>query len=550
MRKAALMLAAAGLAALLAGCGARQAIRAPCPAGQLCLEYGNGSEPISLDPPKTTGTWESRILGDLFMGLTQDDPEGNAIPGMAKSWTVSPDGKTWTFHLRDDAKWSDGVPVTADDFVFGLRRLMDPKTASDYAYLLYFIHNAQPVSEGKAPLEALGVRALDPHTLEMTLDHPAPYLPEILKHQITFPVPKHVIERWGDAWVQPEHYVSNGPYKLVYWKLGDRIKAVRNPYFYDAKSICIDQINYYPTADSVAAERRVKRGELDLNTDIQSNRVAFLRQPDQMPDFVRVHTYLGVGYLVFNTKSKEVPQLADPRVRLALSMALDRDFITKKLARAGQSAAYAMVPPGTANYQPIPPPDWASWSMEKRQAAARALLAAAGFGPGHPLKIEYKHGNTPESMLSAPAIQADWRAIGVEATLAEDDTQILYQDLRVRDFQVSSAAWIADYNDATSFLQLQQSQTGAQNYGDYHNPAFDALLAKADNEPDAKIRAGYLEKAEQLMIGEVGVAPSAFVVNKNLVSPRITGWVDNITDWHRTRYLCFVGHKAAAPFGG
>jgi oligopeptide transport system substrate-binding protein len=537
-----------GLMALLAGCGQHKAVRAPCPAGQLCLELGNGSEPISLDPPKTTGTWESRILGDLFVGLTQDDPQGRAIPGMATSWQTTPDGKVWTFHLRD-AKWSDGAPVTADDFVFSFRRLMDPRTASEYAYLLYFLKNAEPVNEGKAPLTALGVRAIDPHTLEISLEHPAPYLPQILKHQITFPVPEHVVERWGDAWLQPEHYVSNGPYKLVFWKLGDHIKVVRNPYFYDAKSVCIDQVDYYPTSDPIAAERRVRRGELDVSSDIQSNRVAYLRKPDQMPGYVRVHTYLGVAYLVFNTRNADVPQLADKRVRTALSMALDRDFITHKLQRAGQVPAYSMVPPGTANYPFLSPPVWASWPLAQRQAQAKALLAAAGFGPGHPLKIEFKHGNTPEGLLVAPAIQADWRAVGVETSLAEDDTQILYQDLRVRNFQVSSASWVADYDDATTFLELEQSQTGAQNYGDYDNPAYDALLAKADNEPDAKTRAGYLAQAEKMMIEDVAIAPTSYLVNKNLVNPAITGWVDNAIDEHRARYLCFKGHAAAAPAG-
>jgi oligopeptide transport system substrate-binding protein len=406
------------------------------------------------------------------------------------------------------------------------------------------------VNQGRAPLSALGVRAIDRRTLEITLDHPAPYLPEILKHQIALPVPKHVVERWGEAWVQPRHYVSNGPYTLVAWRLGDRVEVERNPRFYDAKSVCIDKVDYYPSADAVAAERRVGRGELDVSTDIESNRVAYLRQPDRMPGYVRIHTYLGLSYLAFNTKSAEAPGLADRRVRLALSMALDRAFVTGKLLRAGQTPAYAMVPPGTANYQALAPPVWAAWPLARRQAAARVLLARAGFGPGHPLKIEYKHANTPELMLIAPAIQADWKAIGVTTTLAEDDTQILYQDLRIRNFQVAGAAWIADYDDATSFLQLQQSQTGAQNYGDYSNPLYDALLAKADHEPDAKVRAGYLERAEAIMLGDVAVAPTYFRVNKNLVSPAVTGWVDNLLDNHRTRYLCFKGHAAAAPFGG
>lgn len=539
MRRAAATLA--GLSLILMICGCQQkAVRPPCPSGQLCIELGNGSEPISLDPPKTTGTWESRLLGDFFVGLTQDDPAGGAIPGMATSWTTSPDGKVWTFHLRD-AKWSDGVPVTADDFVFSFRRLMDPKTASEYAYLLYFIKNAQDVNDGKAPLTALGVRAIDPHTFEITLDHPAPYLPEILKHQITFPVPKHVVERWGDAWLEPEHYVSNGPYKLVFWKLGDHIHAVRNPYFYDNASVCIDQVDYWPTADPIAAERRVKRGELDANNDIQSSRIAYLRGPGHMAPYVRVHTFLGVAYLVFNVR--DFPALRDQRVRLALSMGMDRDFITQKLDRAGEQPAYTMVPPGTANYTPPPLPMWTTWPFAKRQAEARRLLAEAGYGPNHPLKIEYKAAIVTGGSLGAAALQSDWRAIGVDTTIASADNEVLYQDLRMRNFQVSSASWVADYNDATSFLELQQSQTGSQNYGDYDNPAYDALLAKADNEPDIKKRAADLSEAEAMMINDVPIAPIAFLVNKNLVTPQVTGWVDDLPDVHRTRYLCFKGAR-------
>ena len=547
MDRPALAAAVLAVALALAGCKPEKPLRADCAAGQLCLEYGNTSEPTSLDPPKTTGTWEDRIMGDTTIGLTQNDPEGRPIPGMAKSWDVSPDGLVWTFHLRP-ALWSDGVPVTADDFVFSLRRLMDPKTASQYAYLLYFIKNAEAVNNGKAPLEALGARALDEHTLQLTLIHPAHYLPEVAKHQTFYPTPKHVIETWGDDWAKPEHYVSNGPYKLTYWGFGDHITVVKNPFFYDAKSVCIDQINYYATSDAIAAERRVRRGELDINTDIQSNRIAFLRQPDQIPAYVRTHTYLGTAYLAFN--SRDVAAFRDRRVRLALTMAIDREFITGKLLRGGQVAAYSFTPPDVANYNRPPPPVWAAWPLERRQAAARALLAQAGYGPGHPLKIEIKHRNSPDPMLFMPAIQADWKTIGVDATLAQEEVQIAYQDYRTRDFQVADAAWIADYNDAMSFLGLQQSQTGAQNYGDYDNPAYDALLAKADNEPDAAKRAAYLSHAEAMMLADAPIAPIFFYVNKNLVSPRVTGWVDNAVDWHRARYLCLKGHAAEAQPSG
>jgi oligopeptide transport system substrate-binding protein len=524
---------AAAAVAVIALTSCQQApARPPCPEGKICLQAGNGSEPASLDPHKTTGTWEDRILSDAIVGLVQDDPSGKPVPGMAERWEVTPDGLTWTFHLRD-ATWSDGVPVTADDFVFSLRRILEPATASEYASLLYLIQGAQAVNEGKAAPETLGVAALSPKVLQIRLTHPAPYLPELAKHHTMYPVPKHTVLKWGDAWSRPEHWVSNGPYVITRWGLGDYVKAVKNPRFYDAKSVCIDEIYYYPTNDAISAERRVKRGELDLNTDIQSNRIAFLRK--EMPQYVRLNTYLGVSYLAFNNR---VPAFRDKRVRQALQMSIDRDFITRKLLRGGQTPAYTFVPPGVANYQAAAPPAWASWTLEQRQAEARRLLAQAGYGPDRPLRIEIKHRNTPDPRLVMPAIQADWKAIGVDVRLVQNETQIAYASYRSRDFQVADAAWIADYNDPMSFLYLMQSSTGPQNYGDYNNPEYDALLARADNEADGKIRAQHLAKAERLMLDDASVAPVFFYVNKNLVSPKVTGWVNNIIDHHRSRYLC------------
>jgi oligopeptide transport system substrate-binding protein len=530
-------------ALMLSGCGQPKAVRAPCPEGKLCLEAGNVNDPVSLDPHKTQGTWENRIIGDLIMGLTQEDQAGNAIPGIATHWETSADGKVWTFHLRR-ALWSDGVPVTAEDFVYALRRIMDPKTGSSYSSLLYIIQNGQAVNENKMPLTALGVRAIDPLTLEIRLNHAAPFLPEIAKHNSMYPVPKHVVEKWGDDWSRPEHFVGNGPFNLVSWKLGDRVTVVKNPKFYEADTVCLDQINYYPTTDASSAQKRVKSGELDVNTEIQSNKIALLREPGQMPDYVRVHTYLGTTYLAFNGS---LPALKDRRVRQALSMAIDREFITEKLLRGGQSPANSFVPPGVANYPNPAKAFWADWSLAKRQAEARKLLAAAGFGPKTPLTITIKHRNSSDPMLFMPAIQADWKEIGVNAKLEQNEGQIAYQSYRLRDFEVADAAWIADYNDPMTFLYLQQSATGTQNYSDYANPAYDGLLAKADNEPDAVKRSAYLSAAEQIMLDDAPIVPIYFYVNKNLVSPRVTGWTDNITDWHRSRYLCF---KDGAAKGG
>lgn len=522
------------LAALtLAACQGK-AQRPACPAGQRCFEFGLDVEPATLDPHKANLISESWVIGDLMMGLTTDGPDANPVPGGATSWETSPDGLTWTFHLRRDARWSDGAPVTADDYVFGLQRVLDPKVASIYAYLAYVIKGGEAISEGKAPPSSLGAKALDPYTLQLTLEHPAPYLPELTKHQSFYPAPRHVVEKYGDQWVAPGHYVSNGPYRLVSWRLGDHIALAKNPHFYDAAHVCFDRVDYFASPDAISAERRVQRGELDATNTFQSNRIGRLRTV--MPGYVRTHTALGTLYLSFNRH--DVPALRDLRVRRALSESVDRDFLTEKLLRAGQRPAYAFVPPGTANYPDGARTRWAGEPLARRQAEARALLAQAGYTAARPLKLEIKTTNNSESLLIAQAIQADWRSIGVEASLVQNDGPVAFAAYADRDFQVGLMVWYADFNDPMTFLGLLKSDTGAQNYGDYRNPAYDALLAQADHEPDAARRGRILAHAEQLMLDDEGTVPVDFTVNRALVNPRITGWVDNAENFHRTRWLC------------
>lgn len=520
------------IAGLLAGCQGKVQ-RPACPAGKVCLEYGNNSEPLTLDPQKSNLIDEFTVIADLIVGMTTDAPDARPVPAMATSWDTSADGLTWTFHMRD-AVWSDGAPVTADDFVYAYRRILAPETASIYAYLVYILKNGQAVNEGKARPETLGARALDPHTLQLTLEHPAPYLPELMKHQSFFPVPKHVVEKYGDDWVKPGNYVGNGPFRLVSWRLGDRIQVEKNPRFWDAKNVCIDRINYYPTPDLVSAERRVQRGELDVNTSFQSNRLA--RMNEVMPGYARPHMSLATYYLSFNTHDRG--PLQDKRVRRALSESIDRDFITKKLMRAGQVPAYSFVPPGTANYVAGPKTAWAGMPLIQRQIEAKALLAQAGFTARRPLKLEIKTQNPTDSLLLTEAIQADWRAIGVDVSVAQNDSSIAFAAYRNRDFQIGTMSWYADFNDPVTFLGLLKSDVGAQNYGDYKNPAYDALLELADREPDATKRARILARAEQTMLDDEGMAPLYFIVNRNIVNPKITGWVDNSENFHRARWLC------------
>lgn len=526
------------LSVLLAACQP-QVSRPPCPEGKVCLAWGNNTEAGSLDPQKATLVDEAAIIGDLFTGLFTDSPESRPLPALAQSHSVSPDGLTWTFRLRP-SNWSDGRPVTANDFVFAYRRILDPATASSYAYLLYLIRNGQAVNEGKAGPESLGAKALDDLTLELRLEHPAPYLPALLKHQSFFPVPAHAVKAHGDAWTRPENFVGNGAFRLVDWRLGDHIRVVKNGAFYDAANVCLDQIDYFPTPDSVMAERRVARGELDLNTNFQSSRVQRLR--NTLPGYVRTYPALATSYIALNTAG--VPAFRDIRVRRALSMGVDREFITGKLMRAGQTPAYSFVPPNTAGHGEGVRLKWADMPFPERQAVARRLLAEAGYGPGKPLAVEIKVPNSPDSLLIAQAVAADWTALGLKVSTVQNEGQIAFAAYRQKDFQVGMMTWYADFNDPLTFLGLFRSDTGAQNYSAYANPRYDALLDQADREPDAGRRAGILAEAEQLMLDEEGTLPVFQAVSRALVSPRITGWTDNVENFHRARWVCV---KPGAP---
>ena len=528
--------------ALLTGCGPQKISRMACPAGKVCLEYGNSTDPTSLDPQKVTLTSEAVIMRALSEGLYKDDSNGDPIFGLASSAETSPDGLTWTFKLRP-AKWSDGAPITARDFVFSYRRILDPKTAASYAYLVYLLKNGQLANQGKAPLESIGVEAPDDQTLVLHLDHPAPFLPQMLKHQAFYPVPEHVVRKWGDAWTQPGHYVGAGPYKLVDSRLGDYIRVDKNPYYgdgYGKGGPCVDRVDFLPISDAVSAERRVRRGEIDINDTVQSSKIKFLRQPDQIPTYVHTHTYLSTAYVIFNTHNPNLRKLA---VRQALSMTIDRDFITGKLMRAGQAPTYSFVPPGMAGYVPDnqrPRPYWINLTFTQRQAEAKRLLATAGYTPSHPLKFELKAGNSTDTILLVQAMQSDWRAIGIDVGLRQEESQIAFQDFQVRDFDVGLVSWILDYDDPMTFLALMKSDTGEQNYGDYNNPAYDALLNQADHEADGAKRALILARAEQMVIDAADVAPVYNGVNRNLVNPRVTGWKDNYGDIHPVAYLCMT----------
>ncbi len=502
------------------------------------LRRGISAKVDTLDPHKSSAQWENIVIGDMFIGLTTDGPDARPQPGMATHWETSEDGLVWTFHLGD-YNWSDGTPVTANDFVFALRRIQAPEVASQYASLLYLIKNAAKVNATELPPEELGVRAIDDKTLEITLEYPAPYLPGLLSHYTTFPVPSQAIETYGDAWIQPDNIVVNGPYKLVYWRTGDQLVADKNPTGFGADEACFGRVVYFELEDLTAVENKIQAGELDINNAFDGARADEIEA--KLPGWPRTTPSLNTTYWSFNTQQAPFD---DMLVRKALAMALDREFMVKNVLTPGFEPAYSFVPPGMDNYAVTRPElEWKDLPRAERLAEAKRLLEEAGFGPDKPLSFEFIHRSTDDNPKVAPVAQANWADIApwVDPIIVKQDTKVLYARLRQSDFEVSDAAWVADFDDPINFLYLLDSNTGQQNYGDYSNPEYDALLQQSNRELDLDKRAEIFAEAEQLMLEDYPITPMWFQVTKNLVDPSLTGWIDNAKDQNRSRFLCRDG---------
>lgn len=498
------------------------------------LHRGNFAEPGTLDPHKASGTWENNILGDMFLGLTTEAADGSIIEGAAESWTVSDDGKTYTFKLREGLKWSDGEPVTAEDFVFSLHRILDPKLAAEYAWILYVIENAEEVNTAKeTDFSKIAARAIDSRTLEIKLKSPAPYFIAQLTHYTAYPVPKHSIEKLGDEWLNAGQMVSNGAYTLAEWVPNDHIKLVKNPNFYDAANVKIDTVYFYPTEDQDAALQRFRAGEIDTHDDFASEQIELLRR--ELPNETRIAPYLGIYYYVFNIAKNEA--FKDVRVREALSLALNREAITDQVLKTGELPAYSFVPPGTVNYGGPSYVSWKDMPNAERVEKAKALLQEAGYGADKPLKFQLRYNTNVNHEKIAIAAQAMWKQVGVQVELFNSETAVHYNDLEAGVFDVARAAWIADFNDAQTFLGLLETRAGAQNYGRYSSPKFDDLMNQASLTSDLTARGKLMADAEAVAMQDHPVIPIYYYVSKDLVSTKITGWVDNVFNIHRTRWM-------------
>jgi len=506
-------------------------------ADEQVLHKGNGAEPQTLDPHRAQGVPEGNILRDLFEPLVMEAPDGELVPGAAESWTLSEDGRVYTFKLRADGRWSNGDRVTADDWVFSLRRGLDPATLSVYSGILYPIKNATAVNRGELAPDQLGVRAIDELTLEIALASPTPFFLGLLNHSMAYPVHPASVAEHGERFARPGNLVSNGAYVLQDWVVQSHIELVRNPSYREDPATTIDQVFYYPIENADAVFARYRADELDFTTTIPIRQLEFIKA--SLPQDYVQSPYLGVYYYGLNLTTP--PFKDQPGLRKALSMAIDREIITEKLSGAGELPAYGWVPAvqGYAQQQP----EWAAWTREERHAEARRLYAAAGYTADNPLVVEVLYNTSQDHKRLAIAISSMWKQVlGIETRLLNQEWKVYLQTRTLKNTQVFRSGWIGDYNDAHTFAELLHSQN-AQNDSGWVNQDYDQLLEQAALEIDLEKRARLLEAAERVLLNDTPIIPIYFYISKHLIKPWVGGFVPNIMDHTYTKDLYILKHE-------
>jgi oligopeptide transport system substrate-binding protein len=503
---------------------------------QVTFNRGYDADPETLDPHKTSTVSEANLLRDLYEGLVIHDRDGKVAPGVAESWSISPDGKTYTFNLRANAKWSNGDPVRAQDFEFSLKRIMDPKTGAKYANILYPIANAESFNKGQGKtVNDMGVKSEGDRKLVITLERPTAYFLELLTHQTGTPVHPSSVEKHGADFIKPGVKVSNGAFTLVENVPNSHIKMKKNPHFHDAGNVKLDVVNFIPHKDLAAGARRFLAGELHVTTDIPADQIKFLRE--RLGGQVKITPYLGTWYFAFNMSKAPFNDL---RVRRALSMVIDREFLAEQVWQGTMVAAHSFVPPGISNYVDKPVEvDYKAKSPIEREDEAKKLLTAAGFGPGgKKLSVQIRYNTTDNNKASAVAIADMWKQIGVDTTFINTDARTHFAYLREKgDFDVARAGWIGDYSDPQNFLFLLQSDNKGFNYANFENPAYDQLMKDAANETDLKKRADILAKAERILADEHPYVGLLYFSNRNLISNKVVGFVPNLRGANAARFV-------------
>lgn len=485
------------------------------------VTINNGTEPESLDPHKVSGVPEAAILRQLLEGLTMTDADGKTVPGIATSWE-SADNKKWIFHLRD-ASWSNGDPLTAEDFVYSFQRLVNPEVAAPYGSYLGDVKvvNAEDILEGKKPVDTLGVKAIDAKTLEIDLSEPVPYFPDVLIHTSVLPVHKATIEKYGNKWTAPENFVSNGAYKLKSWRVNDEIVLERNSNYYDNANTVINEVTILPIESGTTSIARYKSNGLDVTAqEIPVEQFKTLQK--ELPNELKISPLLCTYYYELNTQKAP---FNDVRVRRALSIVLDRDIITEKVIGQGETPAYQFSPVGINGVDEANP-EWKNWSKAERIAEAKKLLNEAGYNKEHPLAIDLLYNSSENHKKIAIAVSALLKqSLGfVNVTLDNKEWKTYLDARRTGDYQMARAGWCADYNEASSFLNTLKSNNG-NNYGRYANPEYDdtinTTLKPGLTEED---RRKLYDQAEAILDQDQPLINVYHYVNVRLMKPYVSGY--------------------------
>jgi peptide/nickel transport system substrate-binding protein/oligopeptide transport system substrate-binding protein len=469
----------------------------------------------SLDPQKASDLGTGRVARDQFEGLTRMDGEGHAEPGLAAGWETSTDGRRWRFRLHKGLRFSDGTPIDATLFAAILARLRNPATASPNASLYQDVESV----------------TADGGLVTVMLKQPMPMLPELLALPSMAALPLHRIAAAGDGWTRDRPLVTSGAYRLIEWRLNERIRLGRNPYWHGGAAP-IAQIEWRPVTDRLTALRSFAAGEADTSSDFPPTRIAWLQQ--HAPGTAHVAPYNGSYYFVFNMSA---PPFNDVRVRQALNITVDRRWIAERLIGLGTRPAWGIVPSAIMGPLGDYRPSWAGWPAAKRQDAARRLLAAAGFGPQHRLSFDIRFNSDTDHRRVAVALSAMWRPLGVDAHLFNSEASLHFASLRSHDFALARSGWIGDLAAPENYLAIHRSDAGTINYAGYRSARFDRTLDQAMSEADPRQRLTAMRKAEALLMEDAPLIPIAYYVSRSLVAPRVSGWHDNPSNSHPSRTL-------------
>lgn len=468
-----------------------------------------------LDPQLVSDLASTRIAADLFEGLTRFDAKGEAEAGLAQSWQTSMDGRLWTFRLHPGLRFSDGQPLTAKVFEQAFRRIQDKRSGSPHGALFGVIE---------------AINASDAQTVVVRLKTPFPQLPALLAHPAMAALPFHRIEAAGERWAAERPLVTSGAYRLTEWRLSQQLTLEANPEWHGGTPRT-QRVIWKPMENLNSAMRLVLAGGADIGSEYTPARYHWLREHHR--DIARNAPFLGTYYFAFNTRK---PPFDDVRVRQALSMAIDREWIASKMVDAGNLPAWGLLPPGLDGGQSFKP-EWATLPQKTRTERARKLLGQAGYGRGHPLRFEIRFNSSTEHRRAAVAMATMWRELGVEAKLLNSEASLHFDSLKRADFELARSGWIADLPAPENFLAVHLSDSGPQNYSGYANPDYDRAVDLAMAEPDPKHRAGLMREAERILIADMPILPLYFYASRSLVSLKVRGWQDNPGNIHPSRTL-------------